>query len=90
VNIFHYDARTQSLMGADTGLTIGLGQRVTVRLAEAVPVTGGLVLELLAVEGAQMPSPVRRARGRGAGPRKPGLARRKDEKTKRKVTRRRK
>ena len=29
-------------MGADTGLTIGLGQRVTVRLAEAVPVTGGL------------------------------------------------
>jgi hypothetical protein len=47
------------------------------------------MLELLAVEGAQMPSPVRRAR-KGAGPRKPGLARRKDEKTKRKVTRRRK
>ncbi len=64
--------------------------RVTVRLAEAVPVTGGLMLELLSVEGAQMPSPVRRARGRGAGPRKPGLARRKEEKTKRKVTRRRK
>jgi ribonuclease R len=87
---FHFDRDAQTLMGADTGVTIGLGQRVTVRLAEAVPVTGGLVLELLAVEGAQMPSPVRRARGRGAGPRKPGLARRKDEKTKRKVTRRRK
>jgi ribonuclease R len=77
-------------MGSETGLTIALGQRVTVRLAEAVPVTGGLMLELLAVEGAQMPSPVRRARGRGAGPRKPGLARRKEEKAKRKVTRRRK
>jgi ribonuclease R len=87
---FHFDREAQTLMGSDTGLTIGLGQRVTVRLAEAVPVTGGLMLELLAVEGAQMPSPVRRARGRGAGPRKPGLARRKEEKTKRKVTRRRK
>jgi hypothetical protein len=48
------------------------------------------MLELLAVEGAQMPSPVRRVRGRGAGPRKPGLARRKEEKSKSKVTRRRK
>jgi ribonuclease R len=75
-------------MGADTGLTIGLGQRVTVRLAEAVPVTGGLMLELLAVEGADMPSPVRRAR-KGTRPRKPGLARKKDAKTQRKVTRRR-
>ena len=87
---FHFDRDAQTLMGSDTGLTISLAQRVTVRLAEAVPVTGGLMLELLAVEGAQMPSPVRRTRGRGAAPRKPGLARRKDEKTKRKVTRRRK
>jgi ribonuclease R len=87
---FHFDRDAQTLMGSETGLTIALGQRVTVRLAEAVPVTGGLMLELLAVEGAQMPSPVRRARGRGAGPRKPGLARRKEEKAKRKVTRRRK
>ena len=30
---FHYDQNSQTLMGADTGLTIGLGQRVTVRLA---------------------------------------------------------
>jgi ribonuclease R len=85
---FHFDRDAQTLMGADTGLTIGLGQRVTVRLAEAVPVTGGLMLELLAVEGADMPSPVRRAR-QGARPRKPGLARKKDAKTQRKVTRRR-
>jgi ribonuclease R len=86
---FHFDREGQTLMGSDTGLTIAMGQRVTVRLAEAVPITGGLMLELLAVEGAQMPSPVRRAR-KGAGPRKPGLARRKADKTQRKVTRRRK
>jgi len=57
---FHYDADNQTLMGADTGTVIGIGQRVTVRLAEAVPVTGGLMLELLAIEGGAMPS------GRGA------------------------
>ncbi|MFZ1337721.1 MAG: ribonuclease R, partial [Paracoccaceae bacterium] len=52
---FHYDQASQTLMGADTGVTIGLGQRVTVRLAEAVPVTGGLMLELLEIEGGAMP-----------------------------------
>ena len=30
---------------------IGIGQRVTVRLSEAVPLTGGLMLELVEVEG---------------------------------------
>jgi ribonuclease R len=86
---FHYDQRTQTLMGADTGLTIAVGQRVTVRLAEAVPVTGGLMLELLAIEGAAMPSggsrpgkgPVRRR----ANAERPGAAkaRRKVERTRR-------
>ncbi len=85
---FHFDREAQTLMGSDSGLTIGLGQRVTVRLSEAVPVTGGLMLDLVAVEGAQMPSPVRRTR-KGTRPRKPGPARRKAEKLKRKVTRRR-
>jgi len=87
---FHFDREAQTLMGSETGMTLSLGQRVTVRLAEAVPVTGGLMLELLAVEGTDMPSPVRRGRrGRGPGPRKPATARKKAEKTKRKVTRRR-
>ena len=49
---FHYDPASQTLMGSDTGLTLGLGQRVTVRLVEAVPVTGGLMLELLSLDGA--------------------------------------
>ncbi len=61
---FHYDQASQTLMGADTGLTIGIGQRVTVRLAEAVPVTGGLMLELLEIEGGAMPS----GRGTRRGP----------------------
>ncbi len=39
---FVYDARSQSLMGADSGLTIAAGQRALVRLAEVTPATGGL------------------------------------------------
>jgi len=46
---FHYNREEQSLMGADTGREITLGQRVTVRLTEAVPVTGGLMLDLIAL-----------------------------------------
>jgi ribonuclease R len=53
---FHFDARTQSLMGADTGLTLTVGQRVLVRLAEATPVTGGIMLELLEVQGNALPA----------------------------------
>ncbi|MDH2326739.1 ribonuclease R [Cereibacter sp. SYSU M97828] len=52
---FHFDPDTQTLMGADTGTVIGPGQRVLVRLTEAVPVTGGLMLELLEIEGGKMP-----------------------------------
>ena len=63
---FRYDADAQVLTGTETGRAIGLGQRVTVRLAEAVRVTGGLVLELLAVEGEP-----RRASPRGRPGRKP-------------------
>ena len=52
---FHYDADSQTLMGSSTGLMIGLGQRVEVRLAEAVPVSGGLILELLSLDGSALP-----------------------------------
>jgi ribonuclease R len=85
---FHFDPDTQTLMGADTGLTIGIGQRVTVRLTEAVPVTGGLILELLEIEDRALPKGGA-PRGRG-GPRKPGKAAAKAKAIKRKVTRRRK
>ncbi|RVV98359.1 ribonuclease R [Mesobaculum littorinae] len=95
---FHFDADEQSLMGSDTGLTIGLGARVRVKLAETVPVTGGVLLELVEVDGETVrrgPMPARGRGGRG-GPhgRKPGPAkaksRAKAKKAERKVTRRRK
>ena len=70
---FHFDPVGQTLMGADTGLTIGMGARVTVRLAEAVPVTGGLLLDLLEVENRSLPGAVKGKRGRAA-PRKPARA----------------
>ena len=66
---FHYDADSQTLMGADTGLTVGIGARVTVRLREAVPVTGGLMLELLEIDAKPMPggkTPRGKAPRRGA------------------------
>ena len=81
---FHYDQNSQTLMGADTGLTIGIGQRVTVRLAEAVPVTGGLMLELLEIEDRALPGG--RIGPRGKPPRR-GAAK---AAIKRRVVRRRK
>ncbi len=85
---FHYDANSQTLMGSDTGLTIGIGQRVLVRLAEAVPVTGGLMLELLQIEGADMPAGASARRGRSTG-RKSGAAKAKASKVRRTVERKR-
>ncbi|HEY0274899.1 MAG TPA: ribonuclease R [Paenirhodobacter sp.] len=60
---YHYDAEAQQLVGADTGVTIGIGQRVLVKLAEAIPVTGGLELELLEIDGASLPAPGKGGRG---------------------------
>ncbi|MEM9788759.1 MAG: RNB domain-containing ribonuclease, partial [Pseudomonadota bacterium] len=86
---FDYDPETQTLMGADTGLIIGLGQRATVKLAEAAPVTGGLIVELLTLEDRIMPRGP--ARNRGKPPRRGvSSARKKAAKTARKVKRRRK
>ena len=85
---FRYDGEAQTLMGEDTGLTLGIGMPVTVRLAEAVPVTGGLMLELLDLGGKSLPRGP--ARGtRGAARRKAGKAKRKSAKTARKVVRKR-
>lgn len=49
---FRFDARTQRMVGRRSGAVIGTGQAVTVRLTRADPMTGGLVAELLAVDGA--------------------------------------
>lgn len=85
---FHHDADSQTLMGSDTGMVIGLGQRVKVRLSEAVPVTGGIALELLEIEDQKIKQGSRSPAGRS--PRgKAHKAKRKKDKIKRKVTRRR-
>ncbi len=65
---FHFDPDAQMLIGSDTGLEIGLGQRVTVRLAEAIPMTGGLTLDLLELEGQPLPRSPQKGKGR-RGPR---------------------
>ena len=82
---FHYDADTQTLTGSDTGQIIGIGQKVLVRLAEAVPVTGGLLLDLLSLEGATLKQG--RAGGGKYAPRKPARDKAKADAIKRKVTR---
>jgi ribonuclease R len=66
---FHFDPDGQRLVGADSGAVLGVGQRVTVRLAEAVPLTGGLVLELLSVDDRALPA------GRSTGARRNGARR---------------
>jgi ribonuclease R len=85
---FHYDADTQTLTGSDTGQVIGVGLKVLVRLAEAVPVTGGLTLDLLSIEGAA-PKTGRPRSGKYA-PRKPAQSKARADGAKRRVVRRRK
>lgn len=83
---FHYDRDAQTLMGSDTGLLISIGQRVTVRLAEAVPVTGGIALELLEIDDQKVTQGRQSPAGRSPR-RKSAKAKRKKDKIKRKVSR---
>ena len=85
---FHFDAEAGTLMGADTGLTIAIGQRVTVRLTQAAPVTGGLELELLSIEDQGLPSGGHGGGGKGGGRRRSPAghtAKRKSNKSKHKA-----
>jgi len=85
---FHFDREASTLMGADTGLTIKIGQRATVRLAEAVPVTGGIALDLLALDGKSLPKG--RSSPAGRSPRRKAVkSKRRGDKVKRKVSRQR-
>ena len=74
---FDHDERRHRLEGRDTGTVYTLGDRVVARLAEANPVTGGMVFELLEHDGGGnrpgAPDTGRkRPPGRGARPRKGG------------------
>ncbi|WP_417258388.1 ribonuclease R [Celeribacter sp.] len=85
---FVFDAERQTLIGSDTGLTLAIGQKVLVKIAEASPVTGGLELELLQVEGANMPSGQRRGPSKYRS-RKSNKGKAKQDKARKKVSRRR-
>jgi ribonuclease R len=85
---FHFDADSQTLTGSDTGQVIGLGQKVLVRLAEATPVTGGLMLDLLSIDGATLKTG--RPAGGKYGPRRPAQSKTRADGAKRKVIRKRK
>ena len=85
---FNFNRDAATLTGSDSGTVIGLGQRVTVKLAEAAPVTGGLTLELVSLDGKTIKRSGSGARGKSPR-RREGQARRKADKTKRKVSRKR-
>ena len=84
---FHHDADQQTLTGEKSRLVLKLGQPVTVRLAEAVPITGGLMFELLTVDNKPMPRTSSKGKPKGSA-RKLGAHRKKQSKL-RKVARHR-
>ncbi|RZJ17293.1 MAG: ribonuclease R [Brevundimonas sp.] len=65
---FTHDDRAHALVGERTGKRFTLGRRVEVKLVEATPVTGGLVLEMLSEaepRDPNAPAPRYGIRGRG-------------------------
>ncbi|MBV0890629.1 ribonuclease R [Paracoccus sp. Z118] len=83
---FHFDRDAQTLVGSETGIRLGVGQRVTVRLSEAVPLTGGLTLELVELDGKGVPAGPKGKRGK-APRRKPAKAAKAGEAKARKLRR---
>ncbi|HYE43969.1 MAG TPA: ribonuclease R, partial [Caulobacteraceae bacterium] len=71
---FHHDDRAHALVGERTGRRWTLGTRVTVKLTEATPITGGLLFEMMSEPAAadpNAPAPRLGARSR-AGKGSPG------------------
>jgi ribonuclease R len=64
---FRYDETNRRLTGERSGKSISAGARATVRLAEVTPLTGGLLLELIELEGFGKPARGARRSG-GARP----------------------
>ena len=51
---FRYNRDKQVLVAERTGLVLGLGKRVLVRLVETNALTGGLTLQLISVDGEKL------------------------------------
>ena len=83
---FDHDPDSQTLTGSKTGIVIGLGVKVVVKLTEASPVTGGLTAEIVTLDERSLPKGVNR--GRGKPPRRKfGSAKKKSAKIAKKVKR---
>ncbi|PHR94224.1 MAG: ribonuclease R [Robiginitomaculum sp.] len=68
-----FDEKSKSLIGAETGGTYKFGRRVTVRLLEATPLTGGLLFEILTKpEKGKRPKHLPTSHYRKRGPNKGG------------------
>jgi ribonuclease R len=67
---FRYDEGSRQLVGDETGETYRIGQRLTLRLAEANLVSGSLRFELPEGSYGRAAAPVRRARTRRNGRRR--------------------
>ncbi|QPM91235.1 ribonuclease R [Pseudooceanicola algae] len=72
---FHHDREANTLMGSESGMMVQPGQRVKVKLAEAIPVTGGIALELLELEGKAVEQGAAATGGRRPGRGGPGKSR---------------
>ncbi len=85
---FRHDRDSNTLTGDRTGRVLGLGMPVTVRLVEATPITGGLILEILSIDGSAM-TQKGRGKGKGGGRRQMNRAALKRKAAKRKAKRKR-
>jgi ribonuclease R len=54
-DFYHYDLRTNTLRGSQSGLIVSLGQKVTVRLKDVDPIAGGIAFEALKINDEQIP-----------------------------------
>lgn len=70
---FRYDEASRALVGDETGETYRVGQRLTLRLAEANPVSGALRFELPEGSYGRARAPVRRDRVRSRRGRPPNI-----------------
>ncbi|MDX1580061.1 MAG: RNB domain-containing ribonuclease, partial [Alphaproteobacteria bacterium] len=67
-DFYHHDEQQHALIGERTGVRMRLGDRVTVKLLEATPITGGMRFELVSnLDEQQVKKSERPTRGQNAG-----------------------
>ena len=66
---FVYDRDAQTLTGRDSGMLITMGTAATVKLSEVTPATGGMVAEIVSLDGSDVAPARGHSRKRGGPPR---------------------